>query len=83
MLFRSVLLGPAVLVDDRSVIARRWQESWNSLFAQGKHDPDIAFIKLEPDRMEVFVEGMQRYVVLERDRGTGWRLVLSEPSGPR
>ena len=79
----AVLLGPAVLVEDRSVIARLWQERWNSLFAQGKHDPDIAFIKLEPDRMEVFVEGMQRYVVLERDRGSGWRLVPSEPSGPR
>ena len=61
----AVLLGPAVLVEDQSVIARLWQERWNSLFAQGKHDPDIAFIKLEPDRMEVFVEGM---VSKHRDR---------------
>jgi general stress protein 26 len=79
----AVLLGRAVLVEDRSVIARRWQESWSSLFAQGKHDPDIAFVKLEPDRMEVFVEGMQRYAALERDLERGWRLEPTEPSGPR
>jgi general stress protein 26 len=79
----AVLLGRAVLVDDRAVIARHWQESWSSLFANGKHDPDIAFIQLEPDRMEVFVEGMQRYVALERDLERRWTLVPSEPSGPR
>jgi general stress protein 26 len=79
----AVLLGRAVIVDDKSVIARHWQESWASLFAQGKHDPDIAFIKLEPDRIEVFVEGMQRYAALERDPERRWNLAPGQPLGPR
>jgi len=79
----AVLLGRAVIVDDSSFIARYWQEGWSSLFAQGKNDPDIAFIKLEPERLEVFVEGMQRYAAFERDPEGRWTLLPGQPLGPR
>lgn len=79
----AVFAGRAILVADRSEISRRWRASWKSLFARGEHDPDIAFIKLETDRIEVFLEGMQRYAALKRDSGHTWRVVPGEPFGPR
>jgi general stress protein 26 len=71
----AVLKGRAVLVvGDRSVIDGHWQQRWDSLFARGKEDPNVAFIKLEPDQMEICLEGMQRYAVVVRGSDRGWTI---------
>jgi general stress protein 26 len=69
------LVGPAVLVTDRSLIHAHWQEGWNRFFAGGRDDPNAAFVRVEIGRIEICVEHGTWTAVLEREAQGPWRLL--------
>jgi general stress protein 26 len=48
------LAGRASIVDDRSEISKRWNDSWDRVFEAGAEDADAVFIKVVVDRIELF-----------------------------
>ena len=77
------LVGSAALVEDRSEIRSRWQEPWNVYFPSGKEDPNAVFIRVEVDRIELWVRGITpepfglRPSVLLRDSANCWNVLSS------
>jgi general stress protein 26 len=75
------LVGWAALVEDRSEIRSRWQERWNVYFSSGAEDPNAVFIRIEVDRIELWVRGVTpepfglRPSVLHRDSANCWNVV--------
>jgi general stress protein 26 len=69
------LVGPAVLVTDRSLIRAHWQEGWNRFFAGGRDDPNAVFVKVEIRRIEICVEHGTWTAALEREAQGPWRLL--------
>ena len=49
-----VLAGRGTISEDRSEIARRWNQSWNRVFPAGAEDSDALFIKGKIDRIELW-----------------------------
>jgi general stress protein 26 len=78
-----VLIGRAVLVEDRSEIRSRWLESWRLYFPGGPDDPDTIFVKISVDRIELCVPGItpepygSRYAAVERDAERRWNVILN------
>jgi pyridoxamine 5'-phosphate oxidase like protein len=74
-------VGWAALVEDRSEIRSRWQETWNAYFPSGKEDPNAIFIRVEVDQIELWVRGVTpepfglRPSVLHRDSANCWNVV--------
>lgn len=46
------LAGRAVVVEDRAQIERLWSEAWRVWFPDGKGDPNLVLLKVEPDSGE-------------------------------
>lgn len=46
------IAGEATISQDRQLIEELWQESWKVWFENGKSDPDIAIVILDPERGE-------------------------------
>jgi general stress protein 26 len=46
------IAGRATISQDRQLIEELWQESWKVWFENGKSDPDIAIVILDPERGE-------------------------------
>jgi general stress protein 26 len=81
------LVGRAALVADRSEIRNRWEERWNDsralieAFPGGAEDPNAVFIRIEVDRIELWVRGVTpepfglRGSVLHRDSANRWSIV--------
>ncbi|MES2939453.1 MAG: pyridoxamine 5'-phosphate oxidase family protein [Pseudomonadota bacterium] len=46
--------GRAVLLDDPSELASRWNPAWNAVFPAGADDPDAVFVKIEVERIELW-----------------------------
>lgn len=46
------IAGQGTISQDRQLIDELWQESWKVWFENGKSDPDIAIIILDPERGE-------------------------------
>ena len=44
--------GTARVTRDRALVDELWQESWKVWFPDGKDDPDIAIVVIQPDRGE-------------------------------
>jgi general stress protein 26 len=76
-----VLVGRATLFEDRLEIRRRWLESWRLYFPGGPDDPDLVFIRINVDRIELCVQGVtaepfgSRYSVVERDGERRWKVI--------
>jgi general stress protein 26 len=75
------LLGRATVVDERTQVRRRWQETWRVFFPGGPDDPNTVLVMFEVDRIELCVHGASpepfgsRYSTLVRDRGRQWQVV--------
>lgn len=75
------LTGRAALVEDRAEIRRRWSERWRLHFLGGPDDPDVAFVRVTVDRIELCVPDVtpepfgSRYSVVRRDAQRRWELV--------
>jgi general stress protein 26 len=75
-----VLAGRGTISEDRSEIARRWDQSWNRVFPAGAEDPDALFVKGTIDRIELWNLAQKitpapfgkRPAVLIRDVTRGW-----------
>lgn len=48
----AVIEGEATTRSDRALIQELWSESWKVWFPEGKDDPDIVIIVLDPERGE-------------------------------
>ncbi|MCC9658367.1 pyridoxamine 5'-phosphate oxidase family protein [Rhodopirellula halodulae] len=46
------LSGECRVIDDRSKINELWKEAWKVWFPEGKNDPDITLLRVEPERGE-------------------------------
>lgn len=76
-----VLVGHATIIDDRAQISRRWNESWNNVFAAGAEDLDAVFVRVDVDRIELFSLAQKvapapfckRSAALVRDASGNWR----------
>jgi general stress protein 26 len=74
------LVGHASIVNDRMQISKRWETSWNRVFAAEADDPDAIFLRIEVDRIELFnlarkitpAPFCKRCLVLVRDRSGHW-----------
>jgi len=75
------LIGRATVVTDRSIISARWQKVWNLYFPKGEDDENAIFLRVEAERIELWVRGVTaepfgtRGAILERDPGQAWRLL--------
>lgn len=75
------LVGNAALVADRSEIRNRWDQRWNVYVPSGANDPNAVFIRIEVDRIELWVLGVTpepfglRGSVLHRDSANRWSVV--------
>jgi general stress protein 26 len=75
------LLGPAVLIEDRSAIRDRWSEGFRPYFPGGPENPDTIFVRVNVDRIELCVSGFtpepfgSRHSVIERDGDRLWKIV--------
>jgi general stress protein 26 len=75
------LAGTAALVADRSEIRNRWDPRWNVYVSGGAEDPNAVFIRIEVDRIELWVRGVTpepfglRGSVLHRDSANRWSVV--------
>jgi general stress protein 26 len=75
-----VLIGRAALVEDRTEIRDRWIESWRPFFPDGPDDPDVIFIRLNVDRIELCMRDVSpepfgsRYSAIERGDDRFWKI---------
>lgn len=46
------LAGRCRVIDDRSKVEQLWKEAWKVWFPEGKNDPSITLLRVEPDRGE-------------------------------
>lgn len=57
------LSGRAFVVTDRAVIGRLWSNAWRLWFPEGKNDPNLVLVKVEPTKGEYWdnsgFEGMK------------------------
>lgn len=69
------LSGAALVVEDRAIVGRYWQESWNTLFPRGAADPNAVVVRVEVVRIEVWSPGVTtptRHEALLRDQTQQW-----------
>lgn len=67
--------GAALVVEDRAIVARHWQESWNTVFPRGAADDDAVVVRVEVDRIEVWAPGVtaaSRHETLVLDQEQQW-----------
>jgi general stress protein 26 len=75
------LIGRPALFEDRAEIRRRWLESWRVYYPRGPDDPDLIFVRMNVDRIELCVPGVSpepfgsHYSVVERDADRSWKVV--------
>jgi general stress protein 26 len=75
------LVGHAALVEDRSEIRDRWLDNWRRFFPDGPDDPDVIFVRLNVDRIELCVRDVtpepfgSRYSAIERGDDRSWQIV--------
>jgi general stress protein 26 len=75
------LVGRAALVEDRSEIRDRWLEKWRLFFPGGPDDPDVIFVRMNVDRIELCVRDVtpepfgSRYSAIERGDDRSWKIV--------
>ena len=74
------LIGRAALVEDKVEIRRRWREEWRLYFSGGPDDPEVIFVKINVDRIELCVPGVtpdpfgSRHSVVGRDAERKWKI---------
>ena len=69
------LAGAALVVEDRAIVGRQWQEGWNTVFPRGAADDNAVVVRVEVDRIEVWSPGVTavtRHETLVRDRAQQW-----------
>jgi general stress protein 26 len=69
------LAGASLVVEDRAIVGRHWQESWNTVFPRGAADDNAAIVRVEVDRIEVWSPGVTavtRHETLIRDQTQQW-----------
>ena len=75
------LIGRAALIEDKDEIRSRWIEGWRLHFPGGPDDPDIVFVKVDVDRIELCVQGVTpepfgtRHSAVARDAQRRWTVV--------
>ena len=75
------LQGRATLVEDRSTIRDLWREEFRPFFPQGPEQSEIAFVRIDVDRIELCVNGVtpepfgSRYSAIERDSHRHWKII--------
>ena len=56
----AAVQGTALIVRDRALIEKMWQETWKVWFPEGKTDPKLCLLKVDADRAEYWDNsGMQ------------------------
>ena len=76
------LIGKATLCDSESEVRERWKDAYNAYFPSELDRANAIFVKVDIDRMELWVRGVTpepfglRTTVLEREAGCGWRAVF-------
>lgn len=77
------LIGRAAVVTDRAAIRARWQQRWNLFFPGGAEDENVAFLRTETERIELWAHGVSpepfgtRAAIMERDHAGQWHEVDS------
>jgi general stress protein 26 len=69
------LSGAALVVEDRAIVGRHWQEAWNTVFPRGAADDNAVVVRVEVDRIEVWSPGVTavtRHETLIRDQTQQW-----------
>jgi len=75
------LIGRAALFEDRAEIRRRWLENWRVYYPGGPDDPELVFVRIYVDRIELCVRGVtaepfgSRHSIIERGAERRWKLV--------
>jgi general stress protein 26 len=69
------LAGASLVVEDRAIVGRHWQESWNTVFPSGAADDNAVIVRVEVDRIEVWSPGVTavtRHETLIRGQTQQW-----------
>jgi general stress protein 26 len=75
------LIGKATLCEGQAEVRARWRTAYNAYFPSAADRANAVFVKVEVERMELWVRGVTpepfglRATVLEREAGHDWRVI--------